>query len=206
MFERFTDRARRVVVLAEEEARRLDNNYVGPEHILLGIIREDEGIAAKTLKALDISHVQVERGERAPAGHIPFSPHTKKVLELSLREALRLGHGYVGTGHILLGLVREGTQALGVEPNLVHYAVIQQMMTTGKKQIAVYVNAPDCSCGHPQNTHYYPPNGCQQCTTCKEYDGVIETLGVGYDPNHLYPAVYKDGCLILPPELLGDNE
>jgi ATP-dependent Clp protease ATP-binding subunit ClpA len=116
MFERFTDRARRVVVLAQEEARILDHNYIGTEHILLGLVHEDEGVAAKALEELGVSlqlvRQQVEeligRGKHAPSGHIPFTPRAKKVLELSLREALQLGHNYIGTEHILLGLIREG--------------------------------------------------------------------------------------------------
>ena len=116
MFERFTDRARRVVVLAQEEARMLSHNYIGTEHILLGLIHEGEGVAAKALESLGISleavRAQVEeiigQGQQAPSGHIPFTPRAKKVLELSLREALQLGHNYIGTEHILLGLIREG--------------------------------------------------------------------------------------------------
>jgi len=116
MFERFTDRARRVVVLAQEEARMLNHNYIGTEHILLGLIHEGEGVAAKGLESLGISleavRAQVEeiigQGQQAPSGHIPFTPRAKKVLELSLREALQLGHNYIGTEHILLGLIREG--------------------------------------------------------------------------------------------------
>jgi ATP-dependent Clp protease ATP-binding subunit ClpC len=116
MFERFTDRARRVVVLAQEEARMLNHNYIGTEHILLGLIHEGEGVAAKALESLGISleavRSQVEeiigQGQAAPTGHIPFTPRAKKVLELSLREALQLGHNYIGTEHILLGLLREG--------------------------------------------------------------------------------------------------
>jgi ATP-dependent Clp protease ATP-binding subunit ClpC len=116
MFERFTDRARRVVVLAQEEARMLDHTYIGTEHILLGLIHEGEGVAATALESLGISletvRQQVEeiigRGREAPTGHIPFTPRAKKVLELSLREALLLGHNYIGTEHILLGLIREG--------------------------------------------------------------------------------------------------
>ncbi|MGZ6978137.1 MAG: Clp protease N-terminal domain-containing protein, partial [Acidimicrobiia bacterium] len=116
MFERFTDRARRVVVLAQEEARLLNHNYIGTEHILLGLIHEGEGVAAKALVSLGISleavRAQVEEiighGGSAPSGHIPFTPRAKKVLELSLREALQLGHNYIGTEHILLGLIREG--------------------------------------------------------------------------------------------------
>jgi len=116
MFERFTDRARRVVVLAQEEARLLNHSYIGTEHILLGLIHEGEGVAAKALESLGISleavRSQVEeiigQGGSSPSGHIPFTPRAKKVLELSLREALQLGHNYIGTEHLLLGLLREG--------------------------------------------------------------------------------------------------
>ena len=116
MFERFTDRARRVIVLAQEEARTLQHNYIGTEHLLLGLIREGEGVAAKALASkgveLDATRKQVEemigKGNAAPNGHIPFTPHAKQVLEFSLREALQLGHSYIGTEHILLGLIREG--------------------------------------------------------------------------------------------------
>jgi len=140
MFQRFTDRARRVVVLAQEEARRLDHNYIGTEHILLGLIREGEGVAAVTLKALGISlapvRQQVEEiigsGQETPQGHIPFTPRAKKVLELSLRESRQLGHDYIGTEHILLGLIREGNGVaaqvlvkLGADQNRVRQQVIQ---------------------------------------------------------------------------------
>ena len=116
MFERFTDRARRVVVLAQEEARALNHNYIGTEHILLGLIREGEGVAAKALESMGISREAVRsevediigKGAQPPSGYIPFTPRAKKVLELSLREALQLGHKYIGTEHILLGLIREG--------------------------------------------------------------------------------------------------
>jgi ATP-dependent Clp protease ATP-binding subunit ClpA len=116
VFERFTDRARRVVVLAQEEAVGLGHNHIGTEHLLLGLIRETDGVAARTLESMDISletvRSQVEdligRGDAKPTGHIPFTPRAKKVLELSLREALQLGHNYIGTEHILLGLIREG--------------------------------------------------------------------------------------------------
>jgi hypothetical protein len=116
MFKRFTDRARRVVVLAQEEARMLNHNYIGTEHILLGLLHEGEGVAAKALESLGISleavRTQVEeiigQGQQAPSGHVPFTPRAKKVMELSLREALQLGHDYIGTEHILLGLIREG--------------------------------------------------------------------------------------------------
>lgn len=116
MFERFTDRARRVVVLAQDEAKALNHNYIGTEHLLLGLISEGEGVAAKALESLDISleavRAQVEEiighGTSTPTGHIPFTPRAKKVLELSLREALQMNHSYIGTEHILLGLIREG--------------------------------------------------------------------------------------------------
>ncbi len=140
MFERFTDRARRVVVLAQEEARLLNHNYIGTEHILLGLIHEGEGVAAKALESLGISleavRSQVEEiighGGTAPSGHIPFTPRAKKVLELSLREALQLGHNYIGTEHILLGLIREGEGVaaqvlvkLGADLSRVRQQVIQ---------------------------------------------------------------------------------
>ena len=140
MFERFTDRARRVVVLAQEEARMLNHNYIGTEHILLGLIHEGEGVAAKSLESMNISleavRHQVEeiigQGQQAPSGHIPFTPRAKKVLELSLREALQLGHNYIGTEHILLGLIREGEGVaaqvlvkLGADLNRVRQTVIQ---------------------------------------------------------------------------------
>ncbi|MFD6218926.1 Clp protease N-terminal domain-containing protein, partial [Nocardia salmonicida] len=129
-----------VVVLAQEEARMLNHNYIGTEHILLGLIHEGEGVAAKSLESLGISlegvRSQVEeiigQGQQAPSGHIPFTPRAKKVLELSLREALQLGHNYIGTEHILLGLIREGEGVaaqvlvkLGADLNRVRQQVIQ---------------------------------------------------------------------------------
>src|SRR6476660_5720403 len=140
MFERFTDRARRAVALAQEEARMLNHNYIGTEHILLGLIRESEGVAAKALESLGISLEAVRqqvkaiigRGQQAPSGHIPFTPRAKKVLELSLRESLQLGHNYIGPEHMLLGLVREGDGVaaqilvkLGADPNRVRQQVIE---------------------------------------------------------------------------------
>jgi DNA repair exonuclease SbcCD ATPase subunit len=140
MFERFTDRARRVVSRAQEEARMLNHDYIGTEHILLGLIHEGEGVGAKALESLGVSldavRQQVEeiigQGQQAPSGHIPFTPRAKKVLELSLREALQLGHNYIGTEHILLGLIREGDGVaaqvlvkLGADWNRVRQQVIQ---------------------------------------------------------------------------------
>jgi ATP-dependent Clp protease ATP-binding subunit ClpC len=140
MFERFTDRGRVVVILAQKEARMLNHNYIGTEHILLGLIHEGEGVAAKSLESLGISlesvRSQVEeiigQGQEAPSGHIPFTPRAKKMLELSLREAAQLGHDYIGTEHILLGLIREGEGIaaqvlveLGAELTRVRQEVIQ---------------------------------------------------------------------------------
>jgi len=142
MFERFTDRARRVVVLAQEEARMLNHDYIGTEHLLLGLIREGEGYAAKALESLGISldavRQQVEeiigQGQQAPSGPVPFTPRAKKVLELSLRESVQLGHNSIGPEHILLGMLREGDGvaaqvlvALGADLNRVRQQVIQLM-------------------------------------------------------------------------------
>ncbi|TQM65864.1 ATP-dependent Clp protease ATP-binding subunit [Klugiella xanthotipulae] len=154
MFERFTDRARRVVVLAQEEAKMLNHNYIGTEHILLGLIHEGEGVAAKALESLGISLDAVREqvtdiigtGQQQPTGHIPFTPRAKKVLELSLREALQLGHNYIGTEHILLGLIREGEGVaaqvlvkLGADLNRVRQTVIQLLSgyQSGKESVAV---------------------------------------------------------------------
>ena len=140
MFERFTDRARRVIVLAQDEAKLLNHNYIGTEHILLGLIHEGEGVAAKALESLGISleavRAQVEeiigQGQQVPTGHIPFTPRAKRVLELSLREALQMNHTYIGTEHILLGLIREGEGVaaqvllkLGADLNRVRSTVLQ---------------------------------------------------------------------------------
>jgi len=144
MFERFTDRARRVVVLAQEEARILNHNYIGTEHILLGLLHEGQGVAGKALESLGVHleavRQQVEqiigKGQQAQTGHIPFTPRAKKVLELSLREALQLGHDYIGTEHILLGLLSEGEGVaaqvlvrLGADLKRVRQQVIQLLHT-----------------------------------------------------------------------------
>ena len=153
MFEKFTDKARRVVVLAQEEAKLLNHNYIGTEHILLGLIHEGEGVAAKALEALGINLEQVReqvqdiigQGQQSPSGHIPFTPRAKKVLELSLREALQLGHSYIGTEHLLLGLIREGEGVaaqvltkLGADTNKVRQQVIQLLSGyQGKEAVSV---------------------------------------------------------------------
>ncbi|MEV4902024.1 ATP-dependent Clp protease ATP-binding subunit [Citricoccus sp. NPDC055426] len=169
MFERFTDRARRVVVLAQEEARMLNHSYIGTEHILLGLIHEGEGVAAKALESLNISlgavreQVQeiIGQGQQTPSGHIPFTPRAKKVLELSLREALQLGHNYIGTEHILLGLIREGEGVaaqvlvkLGADLNRVRQTVIQLLSgyqggAGGKETAGAGVSAGGQSEGAP---------------------------------------------------------
>ncbi len=146
MFERFTDRARRIVVLAQEEARRLNHNYIGTEHILLGLIRESGGVAARALESLGISLDAVRQqvgeiigqGQHEPPGHIPFTKRAKKALELSMRESMQLGHNYIGTEHILLGLLREGDGVaaevlvkLGADLNLVRQQVIQLLHGSG---------------------------------------------------------------------------
>ena len=141
MFERFTDRARRVVVRAQEEARALDHDYIGTEHILLGLLREGQGVAAKALASLGIGQEVVRQrvGDVVPpgqvearSGHIPFTPRAKRVLELSRGEAQQLGHHYIGTEHILLALIRQGDGvaaqvlvALGADLDRVRERVLQ---------------------------------------------------------------------------------
>src|ERR1035441_1109006 len=168
MFERFTDRARRVVVLAQEEARMLNHNYIGTEHVLLGLIHEGDGVAAKALESLGISHEAVRQkveetigaAGTAPSGSPPFTPRAKKVLELSLREALQLGHSYIGTEHMLLGLVREGEgvaaqvlQSLGADLPRVRQQVIQLLSGyQGKEPVGAGVaggQSPDSPTGSP---------------------------------------------------------
>jgi ATP-dependent Clp protease ATP-binding subunit ClpC len=139
MFKRFTARARQVIVLGQEEARTLRHEYMGTEHVLLGLLAEGEGIAGQTLQragiTLDAARAEIEkiigRGEAAPRGHVPFTPRAKKVLELALREAIHLGHSYLGTEHILLGLIREGEgvavrvlAALGADLNELRESVL----------------------------------------------------------------------------------
>ena len=158
MFERFTDRARRVVVLSQDEARLLNHDYIGTEHILLGLIREGEGVAAQALESMKISVVsvrgQVEEiigpGGSSPSGHIPFTPRAKKVLELSLREALQLGHNYIGTEHILLGLIREGEGVavqvlvkLGAGLTQVRARVIQLLEDSGGAAASKWGHEPE---------------------------------------------------------------
>jgi ATP-dependent Clp protease ATP-binding subunit ClpC len=166
MFERFTDRARRVVVLAQEEARMLNHNYIGTEHILLGLIHEGEGVAAKALESLNISLEAVRQkveeiighGQQSPSGHIPFTPRAKKVLELSLREALQINHAYIGTEHILLGLIREGEGVaaqvlvkLGADLNRVRNQVLQLLSGFQGKESATS-GAPEQGSNAPSSS------------------------------------------------------
>ena len=157
MFQRFTDRARRVVVLAQEEARLLDHNYIGTEHVLLGLIREGDGVAARALDSLGISLQAVRlgteeiigRGQHAQEGHIPFTPRAKRVLELALLESRQLGHRYIGTEHILLGLIREGEGVaaqvltrLGADLHLVREQVIQ-LLADHARRAAETIDSPE---------------------------------------------------------------
>jgi ATP-dependent Clp protease ATP-binding subunit ClpA len=175
VFERFTDRARRVVVLAQEEARLLNHNYIGTEHLLLGLLSEGEGVAARALAALNVTpeaaraqvKSMVSGGTEAPqAGYIPFTPRAKKALELSLRNALGLGHGFIGTEHILLGLVQEGSEAgagvavavlhaLGAEPEAIRQEVMAQISVPG----------PGGAWSRTASSSQDPPTGplCPQC-------------------------------------------
>ena len=174
MFERFTDRARRVVVFAQDEARMLNHNYIGTEHLLLGLVHEGEGVAAKALESLGISlervRQQVEdiigQGTKLPSGHIPFTPRAKKVMELSLREALQLTHNYIGTEHILLGIIREAEgvaaqvlQKLGADLQTVRDTV-QKLLTTyaGEEE----VTESDAELQHAELTDVSGPL-CPQC-------------------------------------------
>jgi ATP-dependent Clp protease ATP-binding subunit ClpA len=156
MFERFTDRARRVIVLSQEEARLLGHNYIGTEHILLGLVHEGDGVGARSLEALGLDLAKVRRkveeiigeSDAQPSGHIPFTPRAKKVLELSLREALQLGHNYIGTEHVLLGLVREGEGvasqvlvALGADLSTVR-SKVYQVLAGGAPSAAALVATP----------------------------------------------------------------
>jgi hypothetical protein len=151
MFERFTNQARRVVVLAQEEARILNHNYIGTEHLLLGLLRENMGSAARALESMGVTLdaarnevvASIGRGKAEPSGHIPFTPRAKKSLELSLREALKLGDGYIGTGHLLLGLIHQGDNMalkvlgkLGTDPNELQDRVIAELRDNPEGNVA----------------------------------------------------------------------
>ncbi len=185
MFERFTDRARRVVVLAQEEARLLNHSYIGTEHILLGLIHEGEGVAAKAMESLGISleavRSQVEeiigQGGSSPSGHIPFTPRAKKVLELSLREALQLGHNYIGTEHILLGLIREGEGVaaqvlvkLGADLSRVRQQVIQ--LLSGYQG-----GSPSSAKGEPAAAQSSAPGSKEEASGDKGGSQILDQFG-----------------------------
>src|SRR5687767_15694904 len=194
MFERFTDRARRVVVLAQEEARLLNHNFIGTEHILLGLIHEGEGVAAKALESLGISLEAVrEKVEETigPAGSStsgspPFTPRAKKVLELSLREALQLGHNYIGTEHMLLGLVREGEgvaaqvlKRLGIDFDATRAEVAKLLGVdpekTRSKERSIRRTRPS-QCAHPaEDLEVRPAEGFRtvRCRRCGSLVGVL---------------------------------
>lgn len=160
MFERFTDRARRATVLAQEEARMLNHNYIGTEHLLLGLIHEGEAIAAQVLTGLglDLEAVRAKvlliigkgQHQQRPTGHIPFTPRAKKILELGLREALQLGHNYIGTEHILLGIIREGEgvgaqvlTSFGLTLNEVRKAVLDKLNGYTEPKTALPTELPE---------------------------------------------------------------
>ena len=151
MFERFTKRARHVVVLAQDEARLLKHNYIGTEHLLLGLLREEEGVAARVLESLEITIEEVRaqvahiigQGDEVTAGQIPFTPRAKKVLELSMREALSLGHDHIGTEALLLGIVRENQGVasrilleFGIDAETVRNRVIEMLSGPGRRVVA----------------------------------------------------------------------
>jgi ATP-dependent Clp protease ATP-binding subunit ClpC len=171
VFERFTERSRHVVVLAQDEARKLKHNYIGTEHILLGLLREKEGLAARVLESFDVTlekvRAQVARiigeGDEVTTGQIPFTPRTKKVLELSLREALALGHGYIGTEHILLGIVREneGVAArilvdLGADAEKVRNEVIRMLSGPGRTYLEMTEGSATLGPGPPRELTEWP--------------------------------------------------
>lgn len=193
LFERFTDRARRVLELAQEEASAYNHGFVGTEHILLGLISEGEGVAAKALESLGVSleavRAKVEQtigiAERAPRGSPLFTPRAKKVLELSLREALQLGHSYIGTEHILLGLVREGEGTasriligLGAEPGAVRIRVIDTMSghipnpepgtspTESSRHLWQSVTCSFCGRQHPDSVKVVVHGNAAICEPC----------------------------------------
>jgi ATP-dependent Clp protease ATP-binding subunit ClpC len=178
MFERFTDRARRVIVLAQEEARQLKHDAIGTEHLLLGLLSERDGVAAQALAAMDITldaaRAQVEEkagpGTAAPAGNIPFTPRAKKTLELSLREALELAHTSIGTEHILLGMVHVDTKmgaglgvevlrVLGGEPDAIRQQVMALISESGPESVR------GGAWSRPAAASQDPPTGplCLQC-------------------------------------------
>jgi hypothetical protein len=191
MFERFTDRGRRVVVLAQEEARLLNHNYIGTEHVLLGLLREGEGIAARVLTNLGIGLDEVRgeveriigRGSESPHGHVPFTPRAKKVLELSLREALQLGHNYIGTEHLLLGLVREG-QGVAAQVLLKRGADLDRVR---RQTIELLSTAGPAAAPPPQSEHRSTPAATRAEEEARRLAGE-RPVGT----HHLLSAILRD--------------
>jgi ATP-dependent Clp protease ATP-binding subunit ClpC len=193
VFERFTDRARRVLTFAQEEARLLNHSFIGTEHILLGLIREGDGVGAQALRSLGVS-LEVVRvrvvevvgtSGSAPTGSPPFTPRAKKVLELALREALQLNHSYIGTEHILLGLVREGEGVaakvlvdVGVDLLRVRQAV-NTLMTTGAASLGVQRIEGTAETGAPHKPPKDP--SCPGCTALLAVSARFRTLSVPTD-------------------------
>jgi ATP-dependent Clp protease ATP-binding subunit ClpC len=193
MFERMTDRARRVVVLAQEEARLLNHGYIGTEHILLGLLNEGEGIGCQALvrhgMSLAAARTQIVEiigeGAESPASHIPFTPRAKKVLEFSLREALQLGHNYIGTEHILLGMVREGegvaAQVIAMEGLTIgqlRETVLDLLKANPEQRIAASRSWPrtgGTQCLHPPAQLRYRPTEIQSITGQPPIPAVLVT-------------------------------
>jgi ATP-dependent Clp protease ATP-binding subunit ClpC len=213
VFERFTDRARRVVVWAQEQARLLNHNYIGTEHLLLGLLAEEEGVAARALGALDISldrarekvELFIGVGTGEAEGHIPFTPRAKKTLELSLREALDLGHNFIGTEHILLGLVRDDTEAtmgmgvgmqvlraLGAEPDAVRRQVMALISESGPESVRGQ------AWSRPAASSQDPPTGplCSQCRALTEETAKTAVVTIPGPEGESLPvvAVYCGMC------------
>jgi Clp amino terminal domain, pathogenicity island component/ClpX C4-type zinc finger len=227
VFERFTDQARRVVVLAQEESRLLNHNYIGTEHLLLGLIHEGEGVAALTLESLGISLVHVRaqveeiigRGGTPPSGHIPFTPRAKKVLELSLREALQLGHDYIGSEHILLGLIREGEGVaaqvlvrLGAELPFVRQRVVE--MLSGRGEYAPSVTPVMSESFGERRPSATIRRRDPMCAFCRRDLSELEHYATGTDAaicgecitaahRALEAAPDKQQILVLPPRVVG---
>jgi ATP-dependent Clp protease ATP-binding subunit ClpC len=199
VFERFTDRSRRVLVLAQEEARLLNHSFIGTEHLLLGLIQEGEGLAAKALAALGVTlqgaRAKVEESlgplDSLPSGSPPFTPRAKKVLELALRESLQLGHHYIGTEHLLLGLVREGEGvaasvliSLGADLGRVRQQVVQLMSGTAQEEPSIGSVPIASSFGGYSTGGLNPQPTCPLCRTSIAEEGRFRNVAIAPDPDH----------------------
>jgi ATP-dependent Clp protease ATP-binding subunit ClpC len=187
VFERFTDSARRSVVLAQEEARRLDHDYIGTEHLLLGLLQQGDGVAAQVFVKLGLDasqarrHVEelVGRGSGAPPAHIPFTPRAKKVLELALKEALKLKHDYIGTEHILLGIVREG-DGVGAQVLTRSGLDLSSVRATVLEMLDRADFAPE-----PREAMTTVPARCSLCGTASPECGALFVRSTGSTSSHL---------------------